>query len=52
VNWLYRNVICPWQTEREIKSAEKFIDRMLFKATDEEKLYILRYDQERDWGQR
>ena len=49
MNWFYRNVICPWQSEKDIRAAEKFIDRMLYKINEEEKKVILRYDQERDW---
>ena len=49
MNWLYRNVICPWQTDKEIKSAEKFIDKMLFKEKEETKLLILRYNEHRNW---
>lgn len=31
IPWKYRNVINPSQTEREIKLAARFIDRMLQK---------------------
>lgn len=29
MNPLYRNVLCPWQTESELKSQRKVLDRLL-----------------------
>lgn len=51
--WKYRNVINPWQTPREIRSAEKMIDRMLakLKLTQQEEFDLLRAEApDRDWS--
>jgi hypothetical protein len=29
MNPLYRNVLCPWQTESELKAQRKVLDRLL-----------------------
>lgn len=46
----FRNVICPWQSEREIKNAEKFITAMLkkLKLSEEEERKLLLLDRP-DW---
>ncbi|MHB8407730.1 MAG: hypothetical protein ACYDHY_06405 [Acidiferrobacterales bacterium] len=35
VPWKYRNVVCPWQTPKEIKLACRFIDKMLLGKSEE-----------------
>jgi hypothetical protein len=42
----FRNVLCPWQTERELRSQSKTIERMLkkLKLTEEEERKLLRLD--------
>lgn len=46
IPWKYRNVIHPDQTDREIKSAVKFIDKMIVKLakrgwTEEQQLELV-----------
>ena len=43
VNPKFRNVLCPWQTEREIRSQEKTIEKMLksLKLSEEEEQKLL-----------
>lgn len=48
----FRNVLCPWQTEREIQSQTKFIERMLkkLKLTEEQERELLFLDKpDREW---
>lgn len=40
----YRNVICPWQTPREIRAQSKFLDRMFRKLDPFERRELLRLD--------
>lgn len=44
VPWKYRNVVNPWQTEREILLATRLIERMLkkLKLAPEQELELLR----------
>jgi hypothetical protein len=44
VNWLYRNVINPHQTPKEIKIAEKFITKMIKDMPWEERERLLHTD--------
>ena len=48
----YRNVINPWQTQSEIKSAVKFIDKMISFIRDRREVpHLLGHDRPlRDWS--
>lgn len=48
----YRNVICPWQTTKELRLAVKFVDQLLrkLKLTPPERAAILNIDKpDRIW---
>ncbi len=46
----YRQVICPWQTPKEIRSAEKFCDRIWQRLTEDERREVFRLDgPPREW---
>lgn len=40
----YRNVICPWQTPKEIYLAEKSVRSLMKKFSREEQIRLLRLD--------
>lgn len=46
----YRNVLCPWQTESELKSQQKTLDKMLarLQLSEEEEARLLLLDRP-DW---
>jgi hypothetical protein len=45
----YRNVICPWQTRKEIHLATKFCDRLWYECDEAERNKIFRLEEERTW---
>lgn len=42
MNELYRNVICPWQRQKEIISQSRFIDKMIAGMEEETMTSLLR----------
>ena len=49
VPWKYRNVLCPWQTENEIKRQVSFLNKMTRSWSEEKMRRVLRLDYERQW---
>ena len=52
MNPKYRNVLCPWQTKRDIKSQQKTLDKMLaeLQLTPEAEAKLLGLDRpDREW---
>lgn len=49
VAWIYRNVICPWQTPKDIQSAEKFCAKIWNSLRVDERIAVFRLKEERDW---